>query len=163
MERSSRASRYARCQAPRRCKTVTWITTFNSWAPRENTRLTSEARWGSSRYPPPPQGMGGGGVPPPPGGGIPPPPFGGGGIPPGEAGGITFKKAIGMLLNGEHLTVQGIETLKTMAKEMNKNRSFEEKWAFCKDHLSNAVIIRRSRHGSKGSATGNPVARCISL
>lgn len=45
-----------------------------------------------------------------------------------------------MLENKEHLTSQGIETLKSMASQMNTNRTFEEKWEFCLEHTSKSTI-----------------------
>jgi hypothetical protein len=52
----------------------------------------------------------------------------------------TLKKAIKMLENKEHLTLQGIEKLKNMASQMNTNRTFEEKWLFCQEHISKSTI-----------------------
>jgi LAGLIDADG endonuclease len=45
-----------------------------------------------------------------------------------------------MLINGEHLTFEGIEKLKILAKQMNTNRSFEEKWEFMKNYCSKVNI-----------------------
>jgi hypothetical protein len=53
---------------------------------------------------------------------------------------LTFKKAIKMLENKEHLTLQGIEKLKNMASQMNTNRTFEEKGQFCQEHTSKSTI-----------------------
>lgn len=53
---------------------------------------------------------------------------------------LSFKKAIEMVLNREHLTAQGIERLKTIAQEMNTKRTFKEKWEFCQEHCSKSLI-----------------------
>jgi hypothetical protein len=53
---------------------------------------------------------------------------------------LTFKKAINMLINGEHLTIKGIEELKALAKEMNTNRTFEEKWNFTQNYCPTVKI-----------------------
>jgi len=53
---------------------------------------------------------------------------------------LTFKKAINMLINGEHLTIEGIEELKRLAKEMNTNRTFEEKWEFTQNYCPTVEI-----------------------
>jgi len=53
---------------------------------------------------------------------------------------LTFKKAIKMLENKEHLTLQGIEKLKNMASQMKTNRTFEEKGQFCQEHTSKSTI-----------------------
>lgn len=49
---------------------------------------------------------------------------------------IHLKKAINMMENKEHLTLQGIEKLKNMAGIPNEYQSDEEKWVFCQEHIS---------------------------
>jgi len=41
---------------------------------------------------------------------------------------LDFKKAIKIIEEGEHLSIKGITDLKQIASEMNRNRSFLDKW-----------------------------------
>lgn len=53
---------------------------------------------------------------------------------------MDFKKAVELVLNKSHLTSEGIEQLKALAKNMNTGRSFDQKWSFCQENRSKAVI-----------------------
>lgn len=52
----------------------------------------------------------------------------------------TFKKAINLMNNGEHLTSEGISKIQELANQMNNKRSFSEKFNFTKTHLTKYPI-----------------------
>jgi len=51
-----------------------------------------------------------------------------------------FKIAVNLVNNKEHLTLEGIEKLKCLAKSMNTGRSFEDKFDFCKSYYPTMPI-----------------------
>lgn len=53
---------------------------------------------------------------------------------------LTFKKAINMMLNKEHLTVEGINKLQVLSQSMNKNRTFADKFNFCQNNNIDSLI-----------------------
>jgi hypothetical protein len=51
-----------------------------------------------------------------------------------------FKKAVKLINNKEHLTLEGIQKLKYLSKNMNTGRSFEDKFNFCKSYFPTMPI-----------------------
>lgn len=54
---------------------------------------------------------------------------------------LDFKKAILLIKEKKHLTLEGINKITQISKKMNTNRSFEEKWKFCHNQSLNKDII----------------------
>ena len=53
---------------------------------------------------------------------------------------LDFKKAVDLVSNKKHLTLEGIEQLRILAKGMNTGRTFDQKWIFCQENNTKGVI-----------------------
>jgi len=51
-----------------------------------------------------------------------------------------FKKAVELIMKKEHLTLDGIYKLIEIKKNINKGRSFQDKWLFCSTHCNIKII-----------------------
>lgn len=51
-----------------------------------------------------------------------------------------FKVAVNLIVNKKHLTTEGLAQLRVIKERINKGRSFEAKWEFCKTHCNTASI-----------------------
>jgi hypothetical protein len=53
---------------------------------------------------------------------------------------LDFKKAVDLVSNKKHLTLEGIEQLRILAKGMNTGRTFDQKWVFCQENSKKGLI-----------------------
>jgi LAGLIDADG endonuclease len=53
---------------------------------------------------------------------------------------LDFKTAVDLVSNKKHLTLEGIELLRILAKGMNTGRTFDQKWVFCQENSLKGLI-----------------------
>jgi len=53
---------------------------------------------------------------------------------------LDFKRAVDLVSNKKHLTLEGIEQLRILAKSMNTGRTFDQKWVFCQENSKKGLI-----------------------